>query len=165
MSAQSEMSPEPLASKRPSAGRIAMVGAGVIFLAIGAYALLSQVALDTLPNMIVWLAGGLILHDVVIAAVVAAVGFVLGRWLPDGVRQIVAGGLIVAGIIALVALPVVIGGGRTPSNPTLLPLDYSRNLLIVVVIIGAITGCLVAIRLVRSRGVQQSGSPSTSGTD
>lgn len=143
--------------KRPSVGRIVMVTIGAAFLGIGAYALLSQVALDTLPNLFLWLVGGLIIHDAIIAPIVAVIGFVLSKSLPNGTRQIVQGGLIVAGVISLIALPVVIGGGKTELNPSLLPLDYSRNLLIALVIIGAITGLLVVLRLLRGRA--STGSP------
>jgi hypothetical protein len=128
-----------------------MVAIGLGFLGIGAYALLSQVALNTLPNLFLWLVGGLFLHDAILAPIVAIIGFFLSKSLAEGTRHIVEGGLIVAGVISLIALPVVISGGKTESNPSLLPLDYSRNLLVALVIIGALTGLLVVLQLLRHR--------------
>jgi len=154
-----------VATKRPSLGRIIMAVLGVAFLGIGAYALLSQVALDTLPNLILWLVGGLVVHDAILAPIVAVIGLFLSKSLPDGIRQIVQGGLIVAGVVALIALPVVIGGGKTETNPSLLPLDYSRNLIIVLIIIGAITGLFVLLRLLRHRSSPESASRTESGRD
>jgi len=47
-------------------------------------------------------------------------------------------------------------------TPSLLPLDYSRNLLIALVIIGAITGLLVVLRLLRKRPATETANTSES---
>ena len=131
--------------------RIALIVLGLAMLAIGAYALFSQVDLATMPNLILWLVAGLVIHDAIAMPIVAVVGVLLTRGLPSGPRQLIQGGLIVAAVVSLIALPVVIGGGRTPANPSLLPLDYSRNLVIVLALIGLVVGLLIAGLLLRNR--------------
>ncbi|MGV1036499.1 MAG: hypothetical protein ACOYD0_05675 [Candidatus Nanopelagicales bacterium] len=128
--------------------RISLIAMGLLLFALGAYNLFDQVPLKALPNLIVWLAAGVVVHDVVIAAGVATAGWAISRAVPAKFRASVQGGLIVAGVVAIMAIPVVIGAGRTPANPSLLPLDYGRNLVIILVVIAVITALfsLVSIR-------------------
>ena len=70
-----------------------------------------------------------------------------------------------AGVLALVALPFVLGVGADPANPSFLPRDYGRNLLLVdagVLVIAALWAA-VATRYARSsdrRGSTDASSPS-----
>lgn len=135
--------------------RIALIVAGLVLFAIGAYALVDQVPLEAFPNLILWLAAGVVVHDVVIAAVVATVGWAVSRAVPARFRPTVQGGLIVAGVVAIMSIPVVIGAGRTPGNPSLLPLDYGRNLVIVLVVIGALTALFSLVSLRKPSGTDK----------
>jgi hypothetical protein len=60
------------------------------------------------------------------------------------VRGALRGGLLVAGCATLIALPPLLRPG-TPRNETVLPLDYERNLLIVLLAVAA--GMLAAAAL------------------
>ncbi|MBP7972993.1 MAG: hypothetical protein WBB44_06385 [Candidatus Nanopelagicales bacterium] len=135
--------------------RIALIAAGLLLLALGAYNLLDQVPLKAFPNLIVWLAAGVVIHDVVIAAGVATIGWAISRAVPARFRAPVQGGLIVAGVVAIMAIPVVIGAGRTPTNPSLLPLDYGRNLVIVLVVIAVLTALFSLLSLRKPSGADE----------
>jgi len=74
---------------------------------------------------------------------VALGSVVLVRVVPARARSVVQGALIVTATVLLVAYPMVNGGGRLPDNPSILPLDYPRNLVIVLVVVWAITAMLV----------------------
>jgi hypothetical protein len=67
-------------------------------------------------------------------------------------RPAIVVGAAVAGILTLVALPWVLGVGADPDNPSFLPRDYGRNLLLVDVgvLVVAALWATVATRRARS---------------
>ncbi|MFG2480699.1 hypothetical protein [Streptomyces fagopyri] len=95
-----------------------------------------------LTDVLVWLGGAVVLHDAVIAPLVLLAGLVLVR---GGVRGPVRAALVVAGALTVVALPVLLRPGRT-ANPSVLPLDYPRNLLIALVAVATVTALVLAAR-------------------
>ncbi|MGW1161201.1 hypothetical protein ACWD5Q_28275 [Streptomyces sp. NPDC002513] len=119
--------------------------AGAVLMSIGAF-LLSDTGDPT--GVLVWLGGALVLHDVVIAPLVLLAGLLLVR---GGGRGPVRGALTVAGALTAVALPVLVRPGAT-ANSSVLPLDYPRNWLLVLVAVATGTALLTAARgCVRSR--------------
>ena len=113
--------------------------AGVALMGVGAFLLMD---VRDLADVLVWLGGAVVLHDVVIAPVVLLVGLLLVR---GGVRGPVRGGLLVAGALTTVALPVLLRPGRT-ANSSVLPLDYPRNWLIALVAVAMVTALRLAVR-------------------
>ncbi|MER6098873.1 hypothetical protein ABT154_24090 [Streptomyces sp. NPDC001728] len=103
-----------------------------------------------------WLAAGVLVHDGLIAplvlAVAAAVGVVAGRP-PRGVAR---AALIVAGSVTVVALPGLLSPGGV-ANPTVPPLDYSRNWLLAMAAVAVTTtgyaGARAGARWARRSGV------------
>ena len=97
-----------------------------------------------------WFGGLVVAHDGVVVPLVLLVGVAVGRLrTPPWVRA----GLIVAAVLSLVALPMVTGLGRRADNPSLLPLDYGRNLLVVLGLVALVTAlAAIATRLRRRRG-------------
>jgi len=124
----------------------AVVGLGVV--AFGLTGLLDH--LPDATNWALWFFGGLLIHDGLIVPTVAVVSVVLGWILPTRVLPVVQGTLVVAGVMVLVSVPVVGGWGRLANNPSLDPLDYRRNLAIVLAIVVAIGGLLL-LRALRRR--------------
>lgn len=94
---------------------------GVACTAVGVAA-----AVDTSKPLVLarWMVGLTVAHDLVLAPLVLLAGVGTRR------RPWLAGGLLVSGVVALVAFPVVRGYGRLPGNPSLLPRDYTRGLLL-----------------------------------
>ena len=114
-------------------GLVLRGGLLVLGLAIGRYgaALLLGKSGSTLWSVTVWLAGGVLLHDAVLAPAVVAFWWAARRFLPDVIAGPLAGGLIVLGSLTIMAIPVL-GRFRTvASNPTLLDRDYAQGWWIV----------------------------------
>lgn len=96
------------------------------------YAVLGALAdPDFKGGALFFLAGVLAAHDGLLLPGILAVGFLVGRFVPLGVRASVRAGLIACLAVTVVAFPLVLGRGRAADNPSLLPLPYGRGLLIV----------------------------------
>ncbi|MFI2346095.1 hypothetical protein ACH492_03340 [Streptomyces sp. NPDC019443] len=112
---------------------------GLALMAVGATLLLTG---GQLKDVALWLAGAIVLHDGIIAPLVLGVGLLLAA-VPA--RGTVRGALVVAGCLTMIALPPLVRPGA-PTNPSALPLDYLRNLLLVLVAVAVVTGVLLAVR-------------------
>jgi hypothetical protein len=127
---------------------------GWVVIAIGVRgALLHHV--DTRPrDLVTFVVGGALLHDLVFAPLVLGVGILLGRLVRGRWRAPVQVALIVGGVLALFAYPLVRGFGRATHNPTSLPRDYGANLVVVVAVVWLATAAgalLLRSRASRSR--------------
>ncbi|GAB2766241.1 hypothetical protein GCM10027072_76390 [Streptomyces bullii] len=113
--------------------------AGVAIMGVGAFLLM-----DVRDGLIVlvWLGGAVVVHDAVIAPVVLLAGLLLVR---GGARGPVRGALLVVGALTAVALPVLLRPGKT-ANASVLPLDYWRNWLLVLVAALTVTAIWWAVR-------------------
>ena len=97
----------------------------------GVHGLLTAGSRVPLGSWLTWFVGSALLHDLVIAPVWIGLGWLAARLLPAAARPAVVVGAAVAGLLALIALPFVLGFGVDPANPSFLPRDYGRNLLLV----------------------------------
>ncbi len=88
-----------------------------------------------------WFVGSALLHDLLIAPVWIGLGWLAARVLPVPARPAAVVGGAVAGVLVLVALPFVLGFGADPGNPSFLPHDVGRNLLLIV--LGVLTAAAV----------------------
>ncbi len=109
---------------------------------------------DTRPaDLVFWLAGAIAAHDALIAP--AAIAVVLAtRWLPDAARLPVRLGLALTALLTVLFWPVVRGWGRSASVPSALPLDYGRNLVVVLALIWLVAGAVVVVRVLRGRAAR-----------
>ncbi|MFI7337732.1 hypothetical protein ACIBUY_07280 [Streptomyces sp. NPDC050085] len=119
--------------------RYVLGATGVALMGLGTWLVLG--VRDPL-DVAVWLVGGLALHDAVIAPLVFAAGWLLGR---ARTPTLVRGALVVAGSLTFVALPVLLRPG-TPANSSVLPLDYVRNWLLLMLALGVCTAVACALR-------------------
>jgi hypothetical protein len=134
------------------APRITAYATGAGFIALGLFGLVS--ATDTnFAGWAVWFAGVTVAHDALLVPSTLLVGALTTR-LPSPYRRHAQGTLLVAGVVTLVALPLVLGHGRRADNPSILPLAYDRNLLIV---LGAIAVASVAWALLSRHGKHSDG--------
>ncbi len=109
----------------------------------------------------VWLVAGVLVHDLVLAPLLIVVGAVVARVVPSSVRAVVVVGLVCAGTLALVGVPVALAAARPLANPTILPLDYWRGLglsMLVVVLLTA--GVSVVLSSVVARRTRRAQAPS-----
>ncbi|ADD42659.1 hypothetical protein [Stackebrandtia nassauensis] len=120
--------------------RVVLIVTGVGFAAWGAAGLLAEQSPADLTGLAVWLGMAVAVHDGLLAPLSLLAGALAWRALrplPRPVRQFTTGGLLVAGTLALLALPLLI---RYPvvSNPTALPQSYGSNLgWLLVTVLGA----------------------------
>lgn len=124
--------------------QIGLVIVGVLGLILGGLVLLHDVAPKNYVGIGIWFLGALILHDGIVATAVVAVQIGLrkaGRRVPFAVLGILQGAIVVGAIMSLIVFPEIYKSAIGTNNPTVLPLDYSRNLIgfyIALVIITAI---------------------------
>ncbi len=104
------------------------VGAGLY----GAWLLLSRQSGDQLVSAGVWLVGGVVLHDLVLAPLVLVAVAAAGRLAPRPVRAPAAVLLVVIGSVTLLAAPVLGALGRRADNASLLDRDYWSGWLVLV---------------------------------
>ena len=101
-----------------------------------------------------WLAGGVVLHDAVLAPVVVAIGFVASRVLPGHFRSSTATAFLLWGTLTIAFLPTLSGKGGKVGNHTILGKPYVLSWLILTAVL--IVGAVVAARL-RRRELTQTG--------
>ncbi|MET8982788.1 hypothetical protein ABZX85_45150 [Streptomyces sp. NPDC004539] len=131
------------------AARVVAGAVGVVLMGVGVSLL---VDVRDLPGVLLWLGGAVVLHDAVLAPTVLLAGPLLVR---GGARGPVRGGLLVAGALTVVALPVLLRPGPKP-NSSVLPLDYPRNWLLALAAVTVATALVLVARRVR-RGRRPSG--------
>jgi hypothetical protein len=132
---------------RPGLGRLLLGGVGLGLGAFGAAGLVDDARLGHPLAVLGWLAAVLVAHDGLLLPAIVAVGAGLGRVLPPGPRGIVRGGLGIAAVTALVTAPLLVRKGVI-RNPSMLPLDYARNLLLILLAVAGATAALAAVHAV-----------------
>ena len=86
---------------------------------------------DAWRSVLTWLAGGVLLHDGVLAPIVIVLSVVGLRWLPAPWRAPAVVGLLCWGSLTLLAIPVLSGNGVDPTNETLQHRPYVTSWWIV----------------------------------
>jgi ABC-type branched-subunit amino acid transport system permease subunit len=125
------------------AARWLLGGLGVALGAYGAWLALTRQDADQLVEIAVWLAAGVVLHDLVIASVVLAGVAVGRRLLPRPWQAPATLALVVWGGVTLMAIPVLGRFGARSDNPTLLDRPYLGTwvfLTVLTVVVVAVTG-------------------------
>lgn len=136
--------------------RLSIGAVGVALGVYGAFLLLTRASTDGLVSAGVWLAGGVLLHDVALSAVVLLGGLAVTRVLPAPVRPPAVVALVVVGTLTVVAFPVLGRFGAREDNPTLLDRPYLGSWLVLLAI--AVVAVAVA-GVVRSRRAEPAPEP------
>jgi hypothetical protein len=100
---------------------------GTLGVAMGAFGLLRFLQHDfgDIVDSVLWLAGGVVVHDAIIAPLTIG-AIVLGRRvLPRKFWVVTASGLVVLLTVTVTAVPVLGSFGTRPDNPTLLDRNYT----------------------------------------
>ena len=128
---------------------------GLVGMAMGAFGALRFVQLD-LPDIVdavLWLAGGVAIHDGVIAPLTIALTVLATRVVPSSARLRTVVALVVLATVTVTAIPVLGSWGARPDNDSLLDRNYvlgwlgfTSTVLLCTLLTGPVT------RLVRGRG-------------
>ncbi|GAA1897793.1 hypothetical protein [Asanoa iriomotensis] len=106
-----------------------LVVAGLGLMAYAVYGAAGDPETDAWGQL-AFLAAVVVAHDLFFAPIVILLGFVLGWTLPAPARAPVRVAGLISVALTLMALPFVLGFGRTPDLPSALPLNYTRGLLV-----------------------------------
>jgi hypothetical protein len=96
-----------------------------------------------------WLAGGVVLHDAVLAPIVVVIGFAASRVLPGHFRSSTATAFLLWGTLTIAFLPILSGEGGKAGNHTILGKPYVLSWLIMTAVLAA--SAFIAARLRRRR--------------
>jgi hypothetical protein len=124
---------------------------GTAVMAYGIVGLLGASAVTRPRNFATWFLGAGIVHDAVFAPLVVLVGWLTLRVVPGIARNPVRVALGFSVLLVAVTWPLVRRWGARSANPSLLPLDYGRNVVVGLVLIWLVTAAVVVIRLTRAR--------------
>jgi hypothetical protein len=126
---------------------------GSIAVGYGVWGLLGAGERVPLPAWTTWFIGSALLHDLLIAPVWIGLGWLAARLLPRPARPAAVVGAAVAGVLTLIALPFVLGPGASSDNPSFLPHDIGRNVLLIdlaVLLAAAVWGAVATVRARRA---------------
>lgn len=134
-----------------------LVGLGAGVLLVGLVG--SVRAADTDPvRVLVLTLGGVALHDGLLAPLVVTVAWLGARLLPARLARATGRAAFVSLCLVLVALPALTGAGERADNPSILPRDEWRGLLLALAVVWGVTLLLaVTPRPVRRRRGRRGG--------
>ncbi|MGJ9414469.1 hypothetical protein ACHAAC_17345 [Aeromicrobium sp. CF4.19] len=132
------------------AARLAIGAAGILLVLIG---LVNLRELDggQLVSTFLWLAGGVLVHDALLAPLTILVVVVARRLVPPPARSAATVGLLVWGTVTIATANVLLGMGGVPDNDTLLNRPYVGWWLALTVVwwLGVAVLGLLAVRRAR----------------
>ncbi len=91
-----------------------------------------------LVSLAIWLAGGVALHDAVIAPLTVMIGVAAARVLPDHSRSVAAIAFLVWATLTVTFFNVLSGQGGKPDNDTVLNRPYGLSWVVLTVVIAAV---------------------------
>ena len=141
----------------PGRGLWIGLAVGAPLMAYGARGAVVDAALTHPWELTRWVVGSALVHDLVLAPVVLAVGHAARRTTPATAWPAVRWALLTTGVLALVAWPLVRGYGRNPTVPSLLPRNYGAGLAVAVGVVWLLAATWALVALVRSPGRQVGG--------
>jgi hypothetical protein len=138
------------APERPPAWvLVAALVAGWTVIAFGAHAALHDAA-DAHPvALAVHVIAFDLVHDLVIAPLLFAAAWLIGRAVPRVARGPVRAAAAASALYIGIAYPLIRRWGRRPTNSSTLPLNYGVNLTIVLTVVWAVAALVIVHRILR----------------
>jgi hypothetical protein len=99
-----------------------------------------------------WFAGGVVLHDAILAPIVVVIGFVASRALPGHFRSATATAFLIWGTLTIAFLPTLSGKGGKAGNDTILGKPYVLTWLIMTVVLFGVAAVVAQVRRRKLRG-------------
>lgn len=127
-----------------------LVGIGVLGLVWAAFVLTQTVRPQGALNVAIWLAAAIVLHDGILSPLAFGANFLLrlvGRGVPPAVLAVVQVAVVVGVVLTLMVLPEIKAKSLGPRNPSVVPLDYTLNLVLMWVVLAMLAGIVSVIVL------------------
>ncbi|WP_209561400.1 hypothetical protein [Frigoribacterium sp. PvP032] len=134
--------------------RAVLLLVGVALIGLGGWVLTETVSPTRYGGLLVWLIGGVIAHDAIIAPLVAGVAVLLGRTgrrIRPAVLAILQVGVVLGVVLSLVVVPEIIAKARGTKNETVLPFDYGVRLGVAWLVVAVVTALAVVVWTVLAR--------------
>lgn len=128
------------------------LGAVGVGLALWGLWLMRDFTREQLTSEAFWLAGGVVLHDAVLAPVVVLLGYGASRLLPGHFRSSTATAFLIWATLTIVFLPVLSGQGGKAGNDTILGKPYVLSWVVMTVVLIAYAVVVALIRRRSGRG-------------
>lgn len=135
--------------------RLLIALVGVAMTAFGALRFI-QLDLPDIVNAVLWLAGGVVLHDAVIAPLTVGLTVLATRVVPAGARMRITVALVVLVTVTATAVPVLGRWGARPDNPTVLDRNYVVGWLVFAALVLLATLWSPVIRMLLPGGSRRS---------
>ncbi len=148
------MTERPIATRGENVVRGLLVLTGVGFGLWGLW-LMRDFTSEQLTSEAFWLAGGVLLHDAILAPVVVLIGLAASRLLPGNFRRSTATAFLIWGTLTIAFLPVLSGMGGKPGNDTILGRPYVLSWIVLTLLL---VGYAVGAALWRRRVITDQGS-------
>jgi hypothetical protein len=121
---------------------------------------------DARPLQLVrWVIGGALIHDLLWLPLVALAGVALTRATRGRLPRVVTWGLATSVVLVIVAWPFVRGYGRQRGNPSLLPRNYAAGLAAYLALIWLVVLGFLVVGALRRAATQHPREPSGSPPD
>ena len=142
------MTTGPATDERPGAVFWIGLAIGGAVMAFGVRGALMDSRATHPTELVRWVIGADLVHDLLFAPLVIAGGWLVVRVVPRWWRVPVQAGLVASGVAALVGWAAWRGYGRAtvPDNLTVQPLDYTTAILTVWAIVWSVVAIWIAIR-------------------
>lgn len=127
------------------AGLVATGGALMLYAILGAVTDRS----DRIGGHLIFLMAVLLGHDWLLMPLAIGIGALLARTVPSRARGATTAAAYISGVLLVVALPFVLGLGKRPDDPSALPLNYGRGLLICLAVVWCAAGVGILYRRLR----------------
>ena len=140
---------------------------GTPVMLIGAVGLVRHTDATPPSSYLKFFVGGDIVHDLVVAPIVALVAFFVVRRVPAIARAPLRAALFGSAVVVAIAWPGIrrYGRMRAPDNLTVQPLNYATSTLTAVGVVVAIAAVWFVVALVRSRRTPASTSQAVHRSD
>jgi hypothetical protein len=137
-------------------GRLAVAAVGIVMIGIGVRGIINHGA-DTHPrSWAIWIVAAALGDDLVVIPILLVIGVVVMRVVPAAVQSVIQIALIVSGAVSAIGTVAILASNRRvhPNNPSLLPLPYVRNLVLILTAIWLIAAIVVTVMMLRRRRAQ-----------
>lgn len=132
---------------RWSLGRLVILGVGVALVGVGAVVGLTSIPQRQWPGVVLWMAGGVAVHDAILAPTAVLLGLVVLPRVEPRWRPALRAGALGAAVLAIVAV-VIVGAASRRRNDSVVPVAPTTSLvvagaiLVLAVLVGAGLGAL-----------------------